>query len=160
MRPRAGSVGRTRHSFEFPKGSRKKKVLFLVARPLRPLPPTPPLGLVGIGTFFFVLKLPETDFDKKKFSTIFGVKYIYFKKSYFFLSGWALTPPPSPFSGRAIFCGFPKFLGVDLSAHLLWKKCIPRERKFFSNIIFRLWFLRMCGKRSLQLMNQDSQPNI
>ena len=34
-------------------GSRKKKVLYLVARPLRPLVPS--LGLVAIGTFFLNL---------------------------------------------------------------------------------------------------------
>ena len=35
-------------------GEPQKKVLFLVAQPLRPLPT--PLDLVAIGTFFFRLK--------------------------------------------------------------------------------------------------------
>ena len=70
-------------------GSRKKKVLFLVARPLRPLTPSPS-PYVAIGTFFLTLK------------------------KVLFLRSTPVQPPP-PFRGPAtkkelLFCGFPHCL--------------------------------------------------
>ena len=59
------------------KGSLKKKVIFLVARPLRPLAP-PPLRLCGHRNIF-----------------------PYIKKSYFFLSGTPVQLLPHPLSGPA-----------------------------------------------------------
>ena len=58
-------------------GKPQKKVIFLVARPIRPLVPPAPLGLVAMEPFF-----------------------PYIKKSFFFLSGTPVKPP-SPLSGPA-----------------------------------------------------------
>ena len=69
---------------------KKKKNSFLSGPATKAFTPLP-LGLVAIE-FFSVLKKP--DFEKKKFSTIFGLKEPYLKKKSFFLNGTPLTTPP------------------------------------------------------------------